>query len=217
MKEAHPSYGMLSISRVHHGGISGINGTALFGSSIKHRDTICIELKHAEVDRQLNRDWYHGNGIITTVEMSQAQFAEMITSMNVEPGVPCTIRFTEADGHMPECPYESKVELHKEEYKEHLEQTYQKSVELTQQVRELFTKKTLNKKDREEILNKLLMIQYDLVSNQEFQLSQFQEQIEKTIQEAKGEIESFYQNRLGIPEIESGDMPLYIEEGNADD
>ena len=60
------------------------------------------------------------------------------------------------------------------------------------------------------------MIQNDLVSNQEFQLSQFQEQMDKTVQEAKGEIESFYKNRLNVREIESGDIPLYIKEENTE-
>ena len=213
MKETHPSYGLLSFSRVH----GSSNGTPLFGSSIKHRDTIYMELKHAEVDRHLNTDWYHSNGIIARVELSFSQFAELITSMNMEPGIPCTIHYTEADGNMPECPYESKIELHRAEYKEHLKQTYQKSIALANQIRELLkSKKTINKKEKEEILSKLLMIQNDLVSNQEFQLSQFQEQMDKTIQEAKGEIESFYENRLNVREIESGGIPLYIKEGNTE-
>ena len=83
----HPSFGMLSFSRAH-GGHSN-----LFGSSIQHRDTIHMVLKEGTVSRDLNEDWYLGGPEIVEVEMSQSQFAELITSMNMGSGVPCTIKF----------------------------------------------------------------------------------------------------------------------------
>lgn len=88
-RKTHPAYGMLSFSRRTGGKQS------LFGSSIEHKDVIAMTLRHGEVDRQLNRDWYHGTEVIAEVEMSYAQFAEAITSMNIGTGVPVTIRFTE--------------------------------------------------------------------------------------------------------------------------
>lgn len=88
----HPSFGMLSFSRAH-GGHSN-----LFGSSIQHRDTIHMVLKEGTVSRDLNEDWYFGGPEIVEVEMSQSQFAELITSMNMGSGVPCTIKFIK--GHL---------------------------------------------------------------------------------------------------------------------
>ena len=63
-REIHPGYGMIGFSR-RTGGES-----PKFGSSIKHRDVIAMTLKHAEVARELNSDYYFGKGVIAEVEMS---------------------------------------------------------------------------------------------------------------------------------------------------
>lgn len=65
------------------------------------------------------------------------------------------------------------------------------------EVAELFSsKKTLTKADKENILQKLNMLNYDIGSNIGFIADQFNEQMDKTVMEAKGEIESFCQNKV---------------------
>lgn len=86
VRTTHPSYGTLLFSRR-----TGAK-EALFGSSIQHRDTICMTLHHASIERGLNRDWIHGDKVIAEVEMSYSQFAEAITSMNIGTGVPVTVQ-----------------------------------------------------------------------------------------------------------------------------
>ena len=72
-----------------------------------------------------------------------------------------------------------------------------KSNELINEVVELFSsKKTLTKADKENILKKLNMLNYDIGSNIGFIADQFNEQMDKTVMEAKGEIESFCQNKI---------------------
>ena len=187
----HPSYGMLSFHRV-----TGA-ATPLFGSSIQHRDTIRLTLKEGEVKRSLNTDWYFGGKQLFEVEMSLSQFAELITSLNMGDGIPVTILSTETQKRIKSCPFESKAELHQKEFQEHFRKTYEKSRVLLRQVKERFsTKKALTKKEKEEILTTLTILSNDIGSNIDFQLKQFQEQMEKTVQEAKGEIEAFYQNRV---------------------
>ncbi len=104
-KTTHPSYGTLLFNRAYGG-----EETALFGSSIRHRDTITMELHHADITRGLSNDWIHGNKLVAKVEMSYSQFAEAITSFGRGSGVPITIRYTEKDGRMPECNFVSKRE-----------------------------------------------------------------------------------------------------------
>lgn len=58
------------------------------------------------------------------------------------------------------------------------------------------SKKTLTKADKENILKKLNMLNYDIGSNIGFIADQFNEQMDKTVMEAKGEIESFCQNKI---------------------
>ena len=203
----HPSYGMLSFYRV-----TGA-ATPLFGSSIQHRDTIRLILKEGEVKRSLNKDWYSGGKELFGIEMSLSQFAELITSLNMGDGIPVTILFTETQKRIESCPFESKAELHQKEFQEHLKKTYEKSRVLLRQVSERFsTKKALTKKEKEEILTTLAILSNDIGSNIDFQLKQFQEQMEKTVQEAKGEIEAFYQNRV----MEASKQGLQLQENPVD-
>lgn len=191
-KTSHPSYGTLLFNRAYGGG-----ETALFGSSIKHRDTITMELYHADITRGLNNDWIHGNKLITRIEMSYSQFAEAITSFGCGTGVPCTIRYTEKDDRIPECDFVSKREQFTDEFKEKREKVTKESQQLLQNVADLFTqKKSLTKSDKEAVMSKLSKLSMDIGCNLDFIADQFNEQMDKTVMEAKGEIESFCQNKI---------------------
>lgn len=190
-RETHPSYGMLQFSRTTGG------KTSLFGSSIKHRDTIKMYLRHGDVTRDLNNDWFFGGDKIVEVEMSYSQFAECITSMNMGSGVPVTIRYIEGQGRIEDCPFINKKEQFENEFKEYLNKTNEKANSLIDEIGKLFEdKKSIGKKDREDILKKLNMLYSAINSNTEFIYNQFNEQMDNTTLEAKGEIEAFMQNKI---------------------
>lgn len=188
----HPSYGTLLFNRA-----SGSGKTTLFGSSIGHSDTITMELYHADITRGLNQDWIHGNNLVASVEMSYSQFAEAITSFGCGTGVPVTIRYTEKDGRIPKCDFVSKREQFTNEFKTKREEVTKESQQLLQDVADLFAQKgAITKADREAVISKLNKLSTDLGSNMDFIADQFNEQVDKTVMEAKGEIESFYQNKI---------------------
>lgn len=190
-KTSHPSYGTLLFNRAYGG------KTPLFGSSIEHSNVITMELRHADITRGLNRDDIFGNKPIVKVEMSYSQFAEAITSFGQGTGIPVTIRYTEKDGRIPSYNFVSKREQFTGEFKEQTNKAMEKSKELINDVIELFSsKKTLTKADKENILKKLDMLNSDIGSNIGFIADQFNEQMDKTVMEAKGEIESFCQNKI---------------------
>lgn len=206
VRTTHPSYGTLLFSRTSSGG-----KTPLFGSSIQHRDTICMTLHHASIERGLNRDWIHGDKVIAEVEMSYSQFAEAITSMNIGTGVPVTVRWTEKDGKIPPCDFVSKREQFEDEFKTQRKNATRVSEELIQEVTELFNQKgTLKKADKEDILRKLNKLKMDIGINTDFIVNQFNEQMDKTVMEAKGEIEAFYQNKVNT--IASAALVEYRDE-----
>ena len=219
VRTTHPSYGTLLFSR------STGAKEALFGSSIQHRDTICMTLHHASIERGLNRDWIHGDKVIAEVEMSYSQFAEAITSMNIGTGVPVTVRWTEKDGKISPCDFVSKREQFEDEFKTQRKNATRVSAELIQEVTELFNQKgTLKKADKEEILRKLNKLKMDIGINTDFIVNQFNEQMDKTVMEAKGEIEAFYQNKVNTiasaalvehrDELKRLDNPVEISEDN---
>lgn len=187
----HPSFGMLSFNRTH-GGYSN-----LFGSSIQHNDTIHMVLREGQVTRGVNDDWYVGGNEIIEVEMSQSQFAEVITSMNTGTGTPCTIKYIQGKGRIAEADFINKRQQITNEFKESMDEHMTDAQAFYNEVKELFdTKKSIGKGDREIILKKLSSIVQGMESESKFIFNQFQEQIDKTITEAKGEIEAFAQNKL---------------------
>ena len=219
-RQDHESYGMLAFHRV-----SCSSAQPLFGSSIKHRNTVRLTLKTGHVRRSLNEDWYFGDKTLFEVEMSATQFADLITSLNQGDGVPVTVRYTRV-GDFHECekpPFIDRGELHKAEFKEHLEDVYATSKKLIKDMEEKFDKKTLTKADKKEILSMLNRISMNIGCNQDFQIRQFDRQMERSSTEAKGEIEAFFQNKINQiaqqalvenPEKMFGDLhsPVSLEE-----
>lgn len=190
--DKHPSYGMLGFRRRSNSGRS-----PLFGSSVQHKDTIVMTLKHAEMERNLNYDHYFGRGIIAEAEMSYSQFAETIAAMNVSDGIPVTIRYTEKDGRIQGNTFMSKQDQFECEFADHLSEIKWEVKNIRNEVSEIFeTKKAIGKADRELILKKLDRILMEVGSNTEFIYSQFNEQMDKTVMEAKGEVEAFVQNKM---------------------
>lgn len=189
-RKSHPSYGMISFHKTQ------CSPVPLFGSSIKHGNPIRLTIKHADIDRHLNNDWYYGNGIICEIEMSNSQFAEAITSMNTE-GVPCTVLFTEQDGTMPRCDYVSKVEQFQDEFKQSIANKKSTIDDGIKEITQLFEeRKTLRKQDKEKILSILNAAKADYNGNTSFIYNQFNEQMNNTVKEAKGEIEAFMEHQI---------------------
>lgn len=185
-EKTNPSYGLISFNRINRAAKS------LFGSSIKHENPIQMILYHASIERSVNKDWYYPRGRIVEIEMSQSQFADLITSFNNGNGTPCTIRFTERDGYIPECDYVNKVEQFQKEFSNDLydiRNDLDKSIIAINEILE--TRKTLRKIDKETILSILNNVKQTIGCNSDFVLNSFNEQMERTITEAKSEIEAF--------------------------
>lgn len=154
-------------------------------------------LKEGTVSRELNEDWYFGGPEIVEVEMSQSQFAELITSMNMDSGVPCTIKFIKGKGRIPEPDFINKREQITNEFKERMDDKKASANKIYEEIKTLLdTKKSIGKGDRAAILRKIHSITNGLSSESNFMFRQFQEQMDKTITQAKGEIEAFAQNRI---------------------
>jgi len=91
----HPSYGTVMFTRTHCGG----GREKLFGSAItNHFTTVKLTIREAELRHKYHEDRIWGDRKIIEVELSAAQFVELLTTMNVGTGTPCTIRFRQDVG-----------------------------------------------------------------------------------------------------------------------
>lgn len=207
----HESYGCLDIYRSSGG------QTTLFGSDLTHKNTIRMQISLSELTRGLNTDWYHPYDRLIEIEMSPVQFSEAITNMNTN-GVPCTIKYYNGK-HMEACPYRDKNEIFKEEFNDTLNDINHTSKKLIKEVAKKFNeKKSFTKADKEEIMGMLNTLYQDLSGNMSYIQECCQEQVNKTVVEAKGEIESYIMNRvntLGLKALQEESQHLIeVNEGN---
>ena len=188
----HPSYANLYIGRSQCSGQQ-----ALFGSSIKHHDIITLRISPAYMDRDLNYDRYYAeNHPYIEINMSQSQFAQAITSLNMGAGVPVTLRQINGE-YIEPCPFVDKREQFSTEFREDMNELTKKIKETTKAVEDLIqNKRTFTKADKEQILSTLHSVSQQLSSNYPYMFSMFNEQMDKTVTEAKAEIESHLQARM---------------------
>ena len=135
--------------------------------------------------------------------MSYSQFAEAVTSLNMGQGVPVTVMQVNGQ-RMPPCPFEDKQKLMRQEFSTLAKSV---SVELKSQAKEvaelLQNKKTLNNGDKELILSVLNNAAEKISDHMPFINEMFAEQMENTVTEAKGEFESFLQNKMNSIALEA--------------
>jgi len=214
--ETHESYGMVGIHRQTGGHPS------LFGSSIKHNAQIAITVKRAEKNRHLNTDWYHGRGTLIEIVMSPTQFAEMITSLNVGDGIPCTLRHV-SDGPLKEMerpPEVKQRQIFEDEFKKDMKSITQTIYGDVDEAQGLMLKKgTITVKERQKVSNIIGRIVGHVRDHLPFIQSQFNEAMDKTVLEAKGEVEAFVTNKvtsLGIESLREQFPQIENEKGDTD-
>lgn len=208
----HPSYGMLGFSRINCSG-----GVALFGSDLTHTTFIEMSLHHAEVDRKLSHNWYHATDKIASVYMSQNQFSELITSMNMGEGIPVTLRMTEKDGRIEQDTCESVKALHETEFRQQVKDVSEGAAKLLADAHALLKGSgTVKKTDREAILGQIEKVVREIQSNMPYMEKCFKQSMDKVVTDAKGSIEAFYQHRVietGLKALaEESDQPELIED-----
>jgi len=194
--EKHESYALVNFSRV-----TSSQNHNLFGSSIKHSHTITLSISKAELRRDLNHERFFPRQEIIKVEMSQNQFAELISSMNCGSGVPCTLRRHE-DRRVEDPPYRNQRQLFESEFKEDVQKIGGQLDTLSSELQQLLDEKA-PKKALKAFAEKIRIVAQDVNSNLPFVQSSFNETMDKTVTEAKGEVESFVLNRVVSLGIES--------------
>jgi hypothetical protein len=213
----HESYGMVGFYRV-----TGNTGR-LFGSSLKNQST-SIHLRIAPGMRvhHLSRDWYRpeSGGHFIDVELSAAQFAELLTSMNMGAGVPCTIR--RLNGKQMENPPDELLEAEqiKLDFSETTDKLLSRLEVVRTEVTNVVNKKTpLTLADKKRLTDAIGMVVQQIKSNIPFVAEQFHEATTKIVSSAKAEVDAFMthaiqlaglqaiaENRADAPRLPTGEL-----------
>lgn len=202
----HPSFGMLSISRIH--GQSGY----LFGTEIQADNFIELTLSNASLERDLTQDWFHQGKTLFRVKMSPNQFAELMTNLNTSPGVPVTIE--EVCGErIEQCSdMESKKDYTHRMFRQRMANWIADINKRSKEAERIINKKTLTKDDQRELKLFYDSIISEVKSNIPFFAKCFQEVMDKVVLDAKTEIDNTLMHAvvsagikvLGLKEYEKG-------------
>lgn len=189
----HPSYALCGVSR-----ISGGRGY-LFGSDFCHHNTIRLTIKTAHLIRGLSTDWPHSDKSLIEIEMSESQWAALISSFNVGDGVPVTLRYSHGkviEGIKNQVP---KDQHFRREINEHL-QTVR---EITSAAMDVLGELKLSNKDRERMQKALDAIKREAFANTPFVAKCFEEHMENEKERAKVEINAYQTHMFMAAGIEA--------------
>lgn len=187
---SHPAFGCIGASRGQYGG----GGTRLYGTDLKHQTTITIRIQTSEEELSLHRAWRSGRKHLIEVELSEAQWASFVSSLNVGEGVPCTLRRRENEPQIvgiADAPLKEKVS---EDISKTIASHMTKLNEAMQLVNDMKEGKVgLTKKVVNELWSLMLQGVEYVPGAMEFAAKSLEEHFEKVGTEVRAEIEAHIQ------------------------
>lgn len=184
----HPAFGQISVSRVSHGG----GGANLYDSDFGHNHYVVVTLKKSQLRRDLSRDWHFDRSQLFEIALSESQWATFVSSFNQGGGVPCTLTWTEMDGHIPGIPsFDRSEAFHKD-----MRETTQEAVDGINRLIESIKVSGLSQKKQNEILEGAHKAIRSLTSSIPFVQEQFEEHVETLVERGKQEIEGYMNARI---------------------
>jgi hypothetical protein len=194
---SHPAYAQISASRV-----SG--GAVLYGSDFLHRGFVRIRIASSTMRRSLSNDWPHAAmRPHIEVDLSEAQWAHFVSSMNVGMGTQCTLRNLVGED-VPDLP--QPVDR-RDQFAAESAERMARAVESVNLAIEAVRASSLSKAKQAEIIGRMSAAERDISSNQRFVAEQFDEHMEKTTEAAKIEVNAYAMNALrqiGLESIAAG-------------
>lgn len=191
--EEHPAWAMIGASRVQN----GPPGAVLFDSDIRHGHTIMVRISTASRRRDLNQDYLHSEKEFIEIEMSEAQWASFVSSMNVGNGVPCTVRRREGEWTVPGMPYEPRLQ-------ESMNETRQAADKVVEEIREAF--EAFEAKRNAANLRTLKYAIENATPNVLFAAKSLTKHAENVVQRARADIEAMVASKARQLGIDPGDL-----------
>lgn len=204
-RERHESFGLVGVSRISHAGRNRMFGTHLD----QHPTTFRFTVKRAvRYHSQLAYDSYfhdHEAAPVELVEfeMTATQFVELLTSLNVGEGVPCTLRYVMGT-RMEDVPEEHKSEheVIRNTFKRDMLNVAKSAKPATDQIDAILDKKTIGKGDRDEIRGLVRSIVKQFDDHAPFVMRQFTEATTRMETAGKAEVEAYAQQVIRAAGLE---------------
>lgn len=177
----HPSYAQIQANRV-----SG--GAMLYGSDFRHQHFVSIKIVPSEMRRSLSNDWpFAGLSPLIEIEMSEAQWAEFVSTMNGGGGTQCTLRYANGE-HIPRLPAPEGTQAR---FEAEADEQVRKSREALDELDKLIAETPLSKAKQKELAWKVEVARRSIGGSAKFVRDQFTEHMERTVTKARIEINAY--------------------------
>lgn len=215
--QSHPAFGLVKTSRVHTTGIR------LFDSELDHHEYIVVGIYEAEMvigeDIPTPRRSSERRRPIVEFQLSQAQWAAMVSSFGVGDGVPCTISYR-SWGQTERLPSITEQKSVRDKFESQIETTTAKEIEKIKdevaRLGDLVKKGRAGKRELEDVYTSLRAITVNLPSNLSFATKLMQESMDKIVSSGKAEVEAYISGaamRAGMIELceKQNDLDISIQ------
>ncbi|WP_018234401.1 hypothetical protein [Thioalkalivibrio thiocyanodenitrificans] len=171
----------------------------LFGSALKHSNQVCLTIERATLDRHLSTDWVRGTDTIVEMVMSEAQWAQLVSSMGCGTGTPVTLTRAPTPGTpsdpMPGLAAEPTKKVFDDEIRQACEKQIQDAKGLLERFEQMLESgKAIPKKEARSCVRRLRTLVENMPQDMAFLQSRFVESMEKTVEAGKAEIEAHVAN-----------------------
>lgn len=204
-RQKHKTYGLISVSR--------INGDErnMFGSPIPCANPIKLEIFDAYAMRDLNAEQFYPCGKKIEVRLTPAQWAELLSSMNVGGGTPCTVHYERDNGgYHGECPYNPEFDRFSEEFDSEVQSAFQEVKDVIEETASLLEKGKANKTELQKLQVKLVQLERVLTDRIPFVQDSFNEYVNKAVTAGKQEIEAYLTSRIQMLGLEQAVKPQEV-------
>lgn len=193
----HESFGQIRFSRVSGG------QNYFYGSELPQNNYITLEILSSEFERDLCGDTFYPKEQIIKVRLSNNQFSELITSLNISSGVCCTIERKDNKKVEPFPEIENRKDFVHNLLELRLKDFNKKMNESKKRANQLISKKTLSEKDKTELKILLDVMVQEIHSNIPYFVKCFHEATDNIVKEAKMEIENAIQHKVYVAGLET--------------
>ena len=187
----HPSYGQASISRV-----TSNKGAVMYGSTLKHDSFLSFRLYQSELWRDSGIERYHTTGkCLVEFDLSEAQFTQLITTMNIGSGVPVTLRHI--NGQNVERPPErnERVKID-EDIKKAANKAVENSRAVLASIGQMIESGKFNKTEMRKLYGELSNAIQHMTGSAPFLIEMFNESLEKAVTSAKADFDAYIQMQV---------------------
>jgi hypothetical protein len=193
----HPAYAQIGASRV-------TGAAVLYGSDFVHHQYICVRIAKSTLTRSLSNDWLFADSLpYIEVDLSEAQWASFVSSMNVGSGVSCTLRFRDKQ----EIPGLPDPVQRTETFAAEAKQMMGRALTELKSLEEAIHGSGLSGKKVEALSRQVQSARSAISGNLGFVADQFGEHMEKVTESAKVEVNAYAINtlmRAGLQALSNG-------------